>query len=227
MKISVRQMNPGWNLYAYVAEDVEEAHWDFFQRENWWQLGNSFIKQFKDVPDFEYCAQNFAECGQVWTEQSLKIRPTPWKDSLGMFSAEMERIGVPWILFGSCALSLQGVEVDPPNINVMALDFDDYEKLREHFKSSAVMPFERCDGWLYSGSATLFMDASVNLIVKNKDDHPDLGLYEKVDLNGHIVYLETLKMLRDDNDRYGRLDRVKMIEERMRQKSSEQLLDDA
>ena len=120
-------------------------------------------------------------------------------------------------LFAHLILPYQ-VDPAPININISFRDYWDYEKIRHHFVPYAIEPFETCTGWLYSGSATLYMeDTLICLVVENKGKNPDRHAFHKVDFEGHTIYLDSLQNLREGNLAYGRLDRVKQIEARMLQ----------
>lgn len=168
MKISVKQMYD-WNCYAYCAEEVEEQYQDYFRSELWWQLGNSFIKVYDNVPDFAYCAENFKKYGEASIMQHLKVQTTPWKKALDYLISEMEKIGVDWYLHGSVAMALHGIKVEPKDINLIVPNYSDFDKVREHFYKQAIRPFERCEGWVMSGLGAVFADANLEFAFGNKE----------------------------------------------------------
>lgn len=220
MKLYVKQMGD-WNCYAYCAEEVDRQYWEYFQSEMWWHLGNSFIKTYDNVKDFAYCAENFAKYGEASIQQRLKIRPTPWEKALGLLIPEMKQIGVDWFIHGSTAMALWGIEVKPKGVDVIIPNYSDFEKVRNHFYKRAVYPFERCDNWVESGLGGIFMEANVGFAFHNKEWEPyDMNRHDKLLYNGEPVYVSTLEMLRQDNECYGRPERVRLIEEKIRQMQS-------
>lgn len=215
MKLYVKQMQD-WNCYALIAEDVEEEYQYFFKNELWWQIKDNFIKTYDNVPDFPYCAENFAKYGEAAIKQQLKVLPCPWESALDFMISEMETLGVDWYIHGSVAMALHGAPVIPKNLNIIIPNYSDFDKVREHFCKLAIQPFERCDGWIMSGLGNIFHDAWISFAFHNKELEPfDMGTLAKPDWNGKTVYTSTLEMLKNDNAAYGRMDRVKMMEERM------------
>lgn len=216
MKIYVKQMYD-WNYYAYFAEDVEEKYWDYFKSDLWWQIGNNFTKSFDNVQDFDYCAENFTKYGETSIKQQLKMIPTPWEKALDLFTCEMEKVGVDWYVHGSTAMALWGIDIAPKDVNVIISNYSDFDKVRNHFYKFAIRPIERCDNWLMSGLGTIFMEATIGISFHNQDLEPyDMSKLGKVVHYGKQIYIESLEDLKRDNENYGRPDRVKMIEEKMK-----------
>lgn len=220
MKIYVKQMHD-WNDYAYFAEDVDEQHWGYFRDDLWWQIGSSFLRAYDNVPDFEYCAKNFAQYGEVFIRQQLKLQPAPWEAALERFACEMEQTGVDWYVHGSAAMALWRIDVAPKDVNVIIPNASDFDKIRNHFYKLAVKPIERCEQWIMSGLGTLFLEAGVGISFHNRELEPfDLSKLSKTVYHGRQIFLENLEDLKRDNQNFGRPERVKLIEERMRRETA-------
>lgn len=220
MKIYVKQMYD-WNYYAYFAEDVEEKYWDYFKEDLWWQVGNNFVKSFDNVKDFEYCADNFTKYGETAVKQQLKILAAPWEKALDSFIAEIKKPGVDWYIHGSAAMALWGIDVEPKDVNIIVPNYSDFDKVRDHFCKFAIRPIERCENWLMSGYGEIFMEAVIGIAFHNKELEPyDMGKLGKINYKGTEVYVSSLEMLRQDNINYNRLDRVKAIEEKIKQNTA-------
>ena len=216
MKLYVKQMQD-WNYYGFYAEDVDKQYWDYFKKGLWWQLGNSFIKTYDNVEGVDYCAENFTKYGETVIKQQYKIIPTPWENALDLFIAEMKKLDVEWYIHGSAAMALWGIDVTPMNINVIGANYSDFDKIRDHFCKFAISPIQRCDNWVMSGGGTIFMEAAMGIWLHNKELEPyDMNTLKKVVHNGNEIYISSLEMLKQDNENYGRPERVKLIEERMK-----------
>jgi len=217
MKIYVKQMYD-WNYYAYFAEDVDEKYWNYFKENLWWQIGNNFVKSFDNVKDFEFCADNFTKYGETAIKQQLKIIKAPWKKALDLFISEIKKLGVDWYIHGSAAMALWGIDVEPKDVNIIISNYSDFDKVRNHFYKYAIRPIERCENWLMSGYGEIFMEAVIGISFHNKELEPlDMSKLGKIDYNGTEVYVSSLEMLRQDNINYNRFDRVKAIEEKIKQ----------
>lgn len=217
MKIYVKQMYD-WNYYAYFAEDVDEKYWNYFKENLWWQVGNNFVKSFDNVKDFEYCADNFTKYGETAIKQQLKIIPAPWEKALDLFIPEIEKLGVDWYIHGSVAMALWGIDVAPKDVNIIIPNYSDFDRVRDHFCKYAIRPIERCENWIMSGLGEIFMEAVIGISFHNKELEPyDMSKLGKINYNGTEVYVSGLEMLRQDNINYHRMDRVKAIEDKIRQ----------
>lgn len=215
MKLYVKQMFD-WNCYAYYAEDVEEPYWNYFKSELWWQVGNSFIKPYDNVQDFAYCAQNFTNYGELAVKQQLKIIPAPWERALDWLIPEMKELGVDWFVHGSTAMALWGIDVTPKDVNIILPHYSDFDRVRAHFYKLAIKPIERCDNWVMSGLGSIFKEAVIGLSFHNKEMEPyDMSGLAVLSHNGERVYVSSLEMLRQDNENYGRPERVALIEKQM------------
>ena len=217
MKIYVKQMYD-WNYYAYFAEDVDEKYWNYFKENLWWQVGNNFVKSFDNVKDFEYCADNFTKYGETAIKQQLKIIPAPWEKALDLFIPEIEKLDVDWYIHGSVAMALWGIDVAPKDVNIIIPNYSDFDRVRDHFCKYAIRPIERCENWIMSGLGEIFMEAVIGISFHNKELEPyDMSKLGKINYNGTEVYVSGLEMLRQDNINYHRMDRVKAIEDKIRQ----------
>lgn len=217
MKIYVKQMYD-WNYYAYFAEDVDEKYWNYFKENLWWQVGNNFVKSFDNVKDFEYCADNFTKYGETAIKQQLKIIPAPWEKALDLFIPEIEKLDVDWYIHGSVAMALWGIDVAPKDVNIIIPNYSDFDRVRDHFCKYAIRPIERCENWIMSGLGEIFMEAVIGISFHNKELEPyGMSKLGKINYNGTEVYVSGLEMLRQDNINYHRMDRVKAIEDKIRQ----------
>ena len=220
MKIYVKQMFD-WNCYAYYAEGVDERYWEYFKGSLWWQLGDNFIKQYDNVKDFEHCAENFTKYGEIAIKQQLKLLETPWRKALDLFIPEMKKAGVDWYIHGSAAMALWGIKAAPKDINIIVPNYSDFDRVREHFYRFAIKPIERCENWVMSGGGEIFMEASIGIWVHNKEYEPyDMSKLEKIVYNGENICVSSLEMLKQDNEYFGRPERVALIEKRMKEVSA-------
>lgn len=215
MKFSVKQMYD-WNHYAYIAEDVDSAHWYYFINDLWWQVGNSFIRVFDNVAYFSYCAENFEKYGETFIKQQLKLVPAPWERTLSLLIPMMKQLGVDWYIHGSTAMALWGIDVKPKDIDIIIPNVSDFDRVRDYFYKMAIKPFERCDNWLMSGLGTVFLETAIGFAFHNADCAPfDMETLGRISYHGKELFVDSLKNLREANINYNRLDRVAQIDVRI------------
>lgn len=212
MKLYVKQMYD-WNCYAYYAEDVDEQYWDYFKSDLWWKLGNGFIKSYDNVADFEYCADNFTKYGETFIKQKLKINLAPWEKALSLFIPEMNKLNIDWFIHGSTAMALWGIAVPPRDINISIPNYDDFEKVRNHFYKMAVKPFGYCENWVVGGLGEIFWEAAIGFSCGNKGQELfDMSKLGTTVYNDSEIHISSLEMLKRDNEYFDRPERVSMIQ---------------
>ncbi len=140
---------------------------------------------------------------------------------MGIFISEIKELGVDWYIHGSVAMALWGINVEPKDLNIIIANYSDFDKVRNHFYKYAIRPIERCENWLMSGLGEVFMEAVIGISFHNKELEPyDMSKLEQIPYKGTEVYVSSLEMLKRDNMDYNRLDRVKAIEEKIRQNTA-------
>lgn len=217
MKLYSKQMC-SYNCYALYAENVEPEYHDYFRGELWWQLGDGFIKTYDNVEGMAYCAENFNKYGYESIGQRLKISSCPWQGALKEFIPEMKKTGADWYIHGSTAMALWGIDVIPRNINVCVPNYDDFDRVKNHFMRLAVQPFQRCENWVASDLGSIFLKANIGFSFGNRaNERFNLQSLKKCGFGGEEIYISTLEMLREDNIGYNRPERVKLIEEKMQE----------
>ncbi len=113
-------------------------------------------------------------------------------------------------------MALWGIDVEPKDINIIVPNYSDFDKVRNHFYKLAIRPIERCANWHMSGLGEIFMESVIGIAFYNKELEPyDLSKLGKVGYNGAEIYVSSLAMLEQDNEHFGRPERVKAIAERI------------
>lgn len=73
-----------------------------------------------------------------------------------------------------------------------------------------------------SGLGDVFMEALIGIAFQNKEFEPyDMSTLGKVMYNGKEVYVSSLEMLKKDNENFNRQERVKAIEDKIKQSTHE------
>ncbi len=219
MKVAVLRSPPA---FAYVVYDVPEDGQSRLLEGLYWQVENSFLKLYANVPDMEIIAGNFEKHGVESLEQLLKIRPAPWEQALSALIEKLAGTGIRWYINGSAAMAIWGIDVAPRDLNIMFPDLSDFDRVRQLFLGETIYPIERCDSWVLAGLGGLFVHANIGLAFRNAPDvsQPkeldwmgrDMSQLMEVEWMGRKVVVSPLEWLRRDNQDLGRPDRVELIE---------------
>lgn len=84
-----------------------------------WLLGDDgvFVRQVAATPDVELIFENFTAHLEEMVLQSARVRPTRWEVGLEAFLDRVEGTGLNWWLYGSGALAVRGIEVEPGDLD--------------------------------------------------------------------------------------------------------------
>jgi hypothetical protein len=79
--------------------------------------GESFARRVANTPDLEGVFANFALRLEEMLLQSAGLRPVPWDRALEEFLDRVDGSGLGWWLFGSGALAVRGIGVEPRDLD--------------------------------------------------------------------------------------------------------------
>jgi RimJ/RimL family protein N-acetyltransferase len=110
-----------------------------FQRE-----GDAFVRWFADGPELPRIFENFAAHIDAMVRFKNGDAVAPWERSLKLVAERLtER--VEWMLVGSAALAVRGIEVHPRDIDLVV---DDAQRTGELLADILVEPVTRMEGWV-------------------------------------------------------------------------------
>jgi hypothetical protein len=132
--------------------------------------------------------------------QSARLVPVPWEAALREALTRLHGSGLSWWLYGSAALAIRGIEVEPGDIDFNVRDCASMGTL---FDDLLVTPVERMDGWIARCGARAFSHTIIEWISGPlaEFDDPDAPheqgpfiepLLETIAWRGHIVRVPPL-----------------------------------
>jgi len=188
--------------------------------------GRGYIKQYpKTAKYIEQMTRRYAACAQTMLDQLGCFAQAPWESGLEQFCRIVENTGVEWWLTGSCAACVRGVPLCPHDVDIM-FDSRDAAALTELLRDYLIEPITDTNGWVTKEFGVAFLDVRVDFAsdpapILDEPEPVDCGPYalahlETVEWRGFQLRVPPLELQRNVNRRRGRLDRVALIEDRMR-----------
>ena len=182
-------------------------------------FGRSFARSSAFVRE---AYAGFSRLGPAMVEQHAAGGPKRWDVALEEAITRAEDAGVSFFLVGSAALAVHGADVAPGDVDLVVTD-NDARLLGEVFADVLVEPVAPTPNWISRCFGRAFLaDCRVEWaggIDPRVDDPrpPDFGpraLERSVEITwrGRNLRVPPLDLLRDTNERRGRVDRVAAID---------------
>jgi hypothetical protein len=174
-----------------------------------------------DAADLEATYKRFDRHVEELLEQTARLRPVPWQDALDETVRRLDRAGVEWFLAGSAALAARGIPVAPRDLDLVTTD--DRGTVAAFADVHIQPPAEDRDRrWIAAWFGRAFIGARVEWVAgvyPEVDVWPgprDLGpsaaaRLERIDWNGHAVFLPPLDLQLAVCEQRGLDDRVEAI----------------
>lgn len=113
----------------------------------WWPTEdpNTFARRLDARGDVEVIHQRFACHLEEMILQSARRRPVRWEDGLELMLHRLDGSGIDWWVYGSAALAIRGLEIEPGDI-----DFTVSDAIRagELFDDVLIEPVTHLDDWV-------------------------------------------------------------------------------
>lgn len=150
------------------------------------------------------------------------LKEVKWEKALLSFINKVKDYDIEWWLTGSCALAVRGISTMPHDVDIM-LNSKDIDKIKNIFSDFIVEPIISSKGWVVDYFGVLFLNTRIDLAFDPQEfvDNPepsDFGIYamnntEMVQWKGNIIKVPPLELQLQVNKRRKRYDRVKTIED--------------
>ncbi len=104
-----------------------------------------FSRRLSTADHVERIFENFSSHLEEMIQQSARRRPIPWDEGLLEFMDRTEDSGVQWWLYGSAALAVRGIDIEPGDLD---LAVDDPWLVGALLDDLLVEPVTRLDNWV-------------------------------------------------------------------------------
>jgi hypothetical protein len=102
--------------------------------------------------------------------QSARLVRVPWEAALLEFLRRVEGSGVDWWLYGSGALAVRGLDIEPGDLDIHVSDAHAAGRV---FDDLLVTPVERMHGWVANYTGRAFCHAVVEWLSEPLAEHDD------------------------------------------------------
>ena len=177
-----------------------------------------FVRRLSATGDVLRTHANFARHLQEMLLQSARQRPVPWWQALEVFLERAEGSRLRWFLYGSGALAVRGIDVEPGDLDFWV---DDAQLAGSLFEDLLVEPVTTMTGWIADSGGRAFAGCLFEWIagVHADIDEPEpqeqgpaaAARLERVRWRGHDVPVTPLDLQLAVNRRRGLTDRVQKI----------------
>jgi hypothetical protein len=107
--------------------------------------GRFATRWYRDPAEARRLHPRFAAAIEPMALQCARRAPVPWEDALLDALRRLDGAGLDWWLYGSAALAVRGLAVEPGDID---LHVGDPHRAGRLFDDLLVTPVERLDGWV-------------------------------------------------------------------------------
>jgi hypothetical protein len=125
-----------------------------------WSVTNQGLlsRRLSNAGPVERIFQNFTAHLEEMIEQSARRRPIAWEDALAEFMDRVEGQGVRWWLYGSTALAVRGIDIQPGDLD---LAVDDPWLVGDLLADLLVEPVSRLENWVADVGGRAFHGALI------------------------------------------------------------------
>ncbi len=176
------------DVAEFVVATEQPVYQDRIVHMGWVSAGNGlFVRRLAAVADVDRIFDNFARHLEEMVLQSARLRPVPWQHALEEFLVRVDGSDLNWWLYGSGALAVRGIDVDPGDLDFVV---DDAELAGSIFSDLLVEPVTRLDGWVAEWGGRAFDGALFEWIA---DAHPSGAAQPHEQEPAAAAHLETIR----------------------------------
>lgn len=156
--------------------------------------------------------------------QSARLVPVPWEDALREFLRRVETTDLDWWIYGSAALAVRGLPIEPGDIDIHV---NDAALTGRIFDDLLVTPVERMNAWVATYTVRAFCHVTIEWLSEPNAKHDSRSApheqgpfiadqIETVQWREHVVPLAPLSAQLGVCDRRGLTARADLIRSAMR-----------
>jgi hypothetical protein len=181
--------------------------------------GRCATRWFARSPDLSRYFARFAASIEPMVLQSARLVRVPWEDALLEFLRRVQGRGLDWWLYGSGALAVRGLEIEPGDLDINVSDASEAGRV---FDDLLVTPVERMDGWAAKYTGRAFCHAIIEWISEPLVEYDDASApneqgpliaeqLEVVRWRGHQIRVPPLRAQLQVCERRGLTNRAALI----------------
>lgn len=131
----------------FVVRTDEAIYQDRLVKMGWQppESSGEFVRRLDATGDVEAIFHRFSRHLEAMVRQSARLEPIDWRGALCEFVDRVHDSGLEWWLYGSAALAVRGVAVEPGDVD---LHVDDAYLAGELMADLLVEPVTRMGGWV-------------------------------------------------------------------------------
>ena len=181
----------------------------------------TFARRLDAAPDVEAIFERFSRHVEAMVRQSARLEPIDWEQGLELLAARAEDSPLRWWLYGSGALAVRGIAIEPGDLDVHV---NDAALAAELLGDHLVEPLTHMTGWVADAGARAFAGVLVEWLAgahpsghqppHEQEDTAESHL-EPVTWRGHQILVPRLELQLAVAERRGLADRVALIREAM------------
>jgi len=209
----------------FVVATLDPLYQDRLEHLGYLGIGNDrfatrWFRYSSNVPRYY---ERFARSIERMVLQSARLVQIPWQDALLEFLRRVDGSGLHWWLYGSAALAIRGIDVEPGDIDISV---SDAELLGTIFDDLLVTPVEHLEGWVAERIGRAYHEAIIEWLSEpdaaNDDPAEPLeygslmaGRLQTVQWGGHRIRVPPLSVQLASCENRGLADRANLISDAM------------
>lgn len=169
----------------FVVRTGEPIYQDRLVKMGWRPPDSSgdFVRRLDVSTDVEAIFGRFSQHLEMMVRQSARLEPINWETGLCEFADRARGSGLEWWLYGSAALAVRGMAVEPGDLD---LHVDDAYLAGELMADLLVEPVTRMHGWVADAGGRAFAGAIVEWLAGAHPSGSDLPHEQEEDTRGHL-----------------------------------------
>ena len=209
------------NITSFIIADLEPAYEDAVRELYYSLVEGGFAKRYPaDTPHLDRIYRNFEQYAEEMVFQTAQIHPVPWDNALSAFLQIIEGRKIDWMLVGSAALAIRGMDITPRDLDLV-VDNASAIELGELLMDYLIEPVLPSPGWIGDYFGRAFLHARLEWVGGVHDsvdthDVTDFGpiaaeRHEVVNWCGNEIRVPPLELQLEVSKRRGLVDRVEKI----------------
>jgi hypothetical protein len=186
-----------------------------------------FTRSLSNAGDVSAIHRRFAEHLEEMLLQSARLRPVRWVETLGLILKRLDGTSLQWFLYGSAALALRGIEVQPGDLDLWV---SDARLAGQIFEDLLVEPVTTMTGWVADFGGRAFAGCLFEWLAAVHPDVEELSPHEQgaaaraslefVNWHGYSVPVSPLALQLSVAERRGLTGRAASIHSYMNSRSA-------